>query len=239
MTPAALLAAWEQGATQPPLRRALTLLAAARPERSPDDLARASVGERDAMLLRLREELFGDALEATAECPKCGEPLELAFGTDDVRVPPPAPGHDLRLEAFGYEVRFRPPNSADLLALAGSEPERAREALLLRCVVAASRAGGPAAPDELPEDVLAAVSNRMAEADPQADVSVALTCPSCSHAWSMLFDILSYLWSEVDDWAERLLLEVHQLASAYGWSESDILALGARRRRIYLELVGA
>jgi hypothetical protein len=33
------------------------------------------------------------------------------------------------------------------------------------------------------------------------------------------------------------LLEVHQLARAYGWSERETLALTPRRRRRYLELV--
>jgi len=54
----------------------------------------------------------------------------------------------------------------------------------------------------------------------------------------MTFDILTYLWSEIEDWAQRLLLEVHTLALAYGWSERDILAMSPRRRRLYLEMVG-
>ncbi len=55
----------------------------------------------------------------------------------------------------------------------------------------------------------------------------------------MPFDILSYLWTEIEDWAQRLLVDVHTLAVSYGWSERDILALSPRRRRMYLELLGA
>jgi hypothetical protein len=43
----------------------------------------------------------------------------------------------------------------------------------------------------------------------------------------------------VEDWASRLLLEVHALASVYGWSERDVLNLSPRRRRLYLDMVGA
>ena len=78
----------------------------------------------------------------------------------------------------------------------------------------------------------------MADADPQADVRLAVTCPSCGTGWEVPFDAGSFLWSEVEAWARRTLLEVHQLAAAYGWSEAEVLALGPRRRQAYLELVG-
>jgi hypothetical protein len=34
-------------------------------------------------------------------------------------------------------------------------------------------------------------------------------------------------------------MDVHALASAYGWSEREILALSDTRRRLYLEMVSA
>ncbi len=77
----------------------------------------------------------------------------------------------------------------------------------------------------------------MEEADPQGNVQLALDCPACGHRWLQAFDILTYLWREIDDWAQRTLREVHLLASAYGWSEQAILALSARRRHMYLEMV--
>jgi len=85
---------------------------------------------------------------------------------------------------------------------------------------------------------LQAVADRMAAADPQGDVELALTCPACGHAWPAAFDIASFFWTEVDAWARVLLHEIHALASAYGWREVDILALTPWRRRAYLELIG-
>jgi hypothetical protein len=38
--------------------------------------------------------------------------------------------------------------------------------------------------------------------------------------------------------ARSLLAEVHSLARAYGWTESEILALSPQRRSTYLEMVG-
>jgi hypothetical protein len=224
-----LLNAWEQGASQPLPARALTLLATAWPERSAAEWANVSIGERDRNLLRLREELFGSKLEAVAVCPLCRERVEIAFTTRDFAGPEPAlpaPSENLRLEAAGYEVFYRLPTSADLL-----EARDARE-ILQRCVISADST-------TLPEEVVKAITAGMAQADPLAEVKLDLTCPSCSHNWSSLFDILSFLWGEIDDWAQRLLLEIHTLASAYGWSEQDIASLSARRRRMYLDLVGA
>ena len=81
-----------------------------------------------------------------------------------------------------------------------------------------------------------AVIRELAAGDPQAEVLLSLRCPACEHEWSTPFDILAYLWDEIDDWARRLLSEVHTLASAYGWSERDVLGMSARRRRLYLEM---
>ncbi len=39
--------------------------------------------------------------------------------------------------------------------------------------------------------------------------------------------------------AKRLLSEVHALASAYGWSEREILGLSVARREFYLGMVRA
>ena len=90
---------------------------------------------------------------------------------------------------------------------------------------------------ELPDAVMEAVTNRMAQADPQADVQLAIRCPNCGHQWEAPFDIGSFLWTEIHACAMRLLREIHALASAYGWREADILALSPRRRQAYLELL--
>jgi hypothetical protein len=64
-----------------------------------------------------------------------------------------------------------------------------------------------------------------------------LSCPACGHGWQVIFDIESFLWAKVSALAKRLLHEVHGLASAYGWTERDILALPAVRRQFYLEMI--
>lgn len=225
---------------QTPVERALTLLGLAGSEPGASHPARASIGERDRRLLDLREALFGEELQGTAACPRCGEWLEVAFRTEDARVAPAErPGRDgLLLEVGGHEIRCRLPNSADLLEIGDAGP-RGRHALLQRCIEEVRCGGDPIEGGQLPEELVSAAAEAMAEADPQAVAEVLLTCPGCDHRWPVAFDIASYLWTEIEAWAQRLVHDVHSLATAYGWSERDILALSAWRRARYLELAGS
>ncbi len=241
LTATELLSVWENGGAMSAPRRALLLLGAAAPETTPEMLGRLSVGQRDDLLLQLRASAFGPRLEAKADCPHCGEKLEMSFGTDDLRPPPAAaPSAALALEFAGHSLTFRLPSSFDLVELTAERDLVEAEAELLRRCVLSARAGGrDLAPGELPEPVVAALAARLAEADPQADVRLALTCPACDQRWEESFDIVSFFWREIEAWAARMLREVHTLASAYGWSEADIVALSPTRRRLYLELATA
>jgi hypothetical protein len=238
-----LLDVWERGRTQPPERQALLLLAAAWPETSLDVLAELRLGQRDARLLALREAIFGPHLASVTQCPACGERLELAFDVADILVEPsgdtiPEGEQGMLLAQDGYEVRFRAPNSRDLAAVTTPEAAPAsRASLLARCILEARQEGEPLTIEALPDGVLAAVMDRMAEADPQANVDLDLCCPACEHRWLGVFDIASFFWSELETWAGRLLTEVHHVASAYGWREADILAMSPWRRRTYLEMI--
>ena len=109
--------------------------------------------------------------------------------------------------------------------------------LVRRCVSQALRDGTEVTVETLPEMVITALSTRIAESDPQAEVQLDLTCPSCAHRWQLTFDIVSFFWMEISAQAKRLLREVHILARAYSWREADILSLSPARRQFYLEMV--
>lgn len=217
-----LLNVWERARGQDATRRALSLLAAACPEVPFAELAQLPIGERDARLLTLREWIFGPRLSGLAACPDCGERVELDFAVEQIRTDRMLE-REFSLSASGYEFHARVLNSEDLAAASS------RRELLERCVVSTK-------PDSMPEHLLAALEARLAEADPQANVQLALQCPSCKRSWLALFDIVAFFWREIEVWARRVLREVHALASAYGWSEAEILALSPTRRQIYLEM---
>jgi|ERR1039458_584351 hypothetical protein len=236
-----LLGAWERGLTQSLVQRALELLSAVYPQASPDWLLGMSIGQRNAELLTLREQLFGPEMAGMAVCPQCAGRLDLTIDAAEMRAAcAPEPKAEVALSVAGYEVQFRLPNSGDLAAaLDRNDPDAARGRLLGRCLLSVQRDGASVACDELPHEVVDAVSDRMARADPLADIQLAVSCPLCNHRWRAAFDIVSFLWREIESLAGRVLRDVHTLASAYGWHERDILALSPARRQFYLALVGA
>ena len=239
LSAAELLDIWDRGITQTSVERALTLLAAAHAESSVEALAQLSIGQRDGLLLRLREWTFGPQFVSLASCPGCGNRLELAFGVNDLRTQAAAEADgELVVNVAGYMVRFRLPNSLDLIVLGGGADLTAvRRLLLKRCLLQIQSNGVETSSEVLPVEVMDAIAGCMAEADPQADVRLALICPRCGHRWQAAFDIGAFFWREIEAWAERTLRQVHLLATRYGWRERDILAMSARRRQWYLNLV--
>jgi hypothetical protein len=239
---AKLLEVWERGQQQVPVEKALTMLAAARPDASRETLVNLSIGERDAGLIAFRESLFGTQLTSLTDCPACGERLELSFNVLDIRTSSAADRDaTLSVNRSGYELKLRLPTSLDLLSLTDcTSPEEMRARLFKQCVRRIRHRGrGKSAEHlkEIPSEIVEFAIQRIGQADPQADVEVNLLCPSCQHGWQTSFDIVSYLWTELHAWAAQLLRDVHLLASTYGWCESDILSLSPQRRRRYLEMV--
>jgi hypothetical protein len=241
LSPAQILDVWEAAASQHPLDRALTLLAAAGDGVRRQDLAALAIGERDRGLWELRERTFGPDVEGLTRCPACGERAAVQFRVSDVRAPSAGPNgreHEHELTAGEWTLRFRLPDSRDLAAVVatGDGETQLETHLAARCLLRAERAGGEAPPEQVPAEAWDAVQNRMAELDPQAEVRFDLSCPACSHRWAELFDIAGFLWAELSALARRLLREVDVLARCYGWGEQEILRLSAARRSAYLEL---
>lgn len=235
-----ILAVWEAGQPQHPLDRALTILAAASPGASRDQLADLSVGERDARLLQLRARVFGAHAEGFAECPECAARIEFPVDTAAFTQPPKGrtsaspvkASAEHEIELAGKRVRFRLPNSRDLAdVVTAPDNTQALHCLIERCIFPHD--------GDLPNDALEAVGRVMLTADPQSEITLDLTCPACGHRWELLFDIAEFFWAEISARAQRLLREIDALARAYGWTEREILDLPARRRQSYLELVAA
>ncbi len=237
-----ILRVWELGLRQHPLDRALTILAIAFPGSSRDELAALSIGQRDTHLLTIREKTFGSHLAGLAQCPTCHDRLEFTLQTTDLHVMANVNSveHVHHLVVDGYAVSFHVPTSLDLAAIVHyDDPVAARELLVRRCVVQATLDGLAVPTEQLPENIVTTLAAQMEECDPQAEILFALNCSACGYGWSVLFDVVVFLWSEISAQAKRLLREVHALAQAYGWREADILSMSTARRQFYLEMVSS
>lgn len=235
----ALLAVWERGQRRDMASRGLLLLEAAHPDSDPDALANIALGHRNRLLLALRRLLFGAHLDAVTSCSGCQDALETRFTVPDeeatVGATPTAEAH--RLSSDGYRVAFRLPTSADVRKLPKGDGDEALVWLLRRCVVEARHGDRDVSAESLPADVMADLGRAMVDLDPDGVLEVSLVCPDCGHQSVAVLDPAAFLWDELDQWAWRTLRDVAELASGYGWSESDILRLSPWRRQVYLGLL--
>ncbi len=226
----------------PVARRASELLARCASLGDPGAL---SVGDREALLLNLHRLTFGDKLECVLRCQACGQRMELVPRVSDLLLAPyetSRPLHELRMAYAGatYLVSFRLPVSRDLdsvAAVAADDMAGAARGLLERCVLTVCRDGTDIVFDDLPPSVCDALAGEMLRLDPQAQVELDVQCPACGHGFDQLFDAASFLLRELDHDANRLLSEVHVLASHYGWNEDEIFAIPAARRARYIALI--
>ena len=232
-----VLQLWERAERLGPTDRALVLLARARRGRSDVDIEAMTIGQSEAALLALRDATFGGSLVALERCPDCQAFVELTVEPSVLFAMEPSAVASIALNVDGWRVRFRVPKLVDLKALEREpDPAGARALLLGRCVEEVlDPQGDAAAVGQLPESLVDRIAGAMDEADPLAHLTLPLDCPDCRRTWDGELNVASFFWGEISVMARRLLGEVHELASRYGWSEGHILRLSEVRRHAYLE----
>jgi len=236
-----ILEIWEQGEGRTLLENSLQLLRVSSVTSAQEDPVNLSIGERDIRLLQLRKQMFGPQFTNVAHCPACKEQVEWTTRVRDLMAIHKQHSLNELLDAYidQYHIRFRLPNSNDVLYMAVEPDQQATaKTFLLRCIDTVENGGEPCGAAEIPEEILDRLDKHMAEHDPLAVIQMSLSCSACAHSWPLTFDIISYLWIEIDHWARHTLREVAQMAYAFGWSESDILAMSPRRRKLYLKMIG-
>lgn len=226
LTQADLLTLWETGRSLHSLDQGVLAVEAASPN-AREPIADWPLGRRNLALLELRGRVFGGPLRGWVACPRCSEKLE--FELDGRTLTESRTIRDADVEVEGG--RFRLPTSRDLAALVGETDARRAAHILLRRLDSASD------DCEWSDAQMEAVGERLAEADPLAEIRVSVACPVCDETFEETVDLPSFVWSEMEARARRVLADVHALASAYGWTEAEILRLTPARRELYLEMV--
>jgi hypothetical protein len=229
---AALLNAWEQALSQPRPERAPSLLVSLGWVDDANTLTTTTIGSTDTRLFALRELLFGPTLACVVSCPECGETIEFGARCGDLVTAGGQHG-GAPVTVLGGPLLCRLPVNGDIHRLNRNPAQASPRTLLQMCLL-----GELATLDAVSDGDCDRAVAQLADADPGACVEMAIDCP-CSYSWIEEFDIRSYLMSELTDWAVRSLRDIHQLASRYGWSESDILRMSPWRKQIYLEACAA
>jgi hypothetical protein len=234
---ATLLEVWESTQGLAPSARAQRLLHAALPHSETKDLLALTIGERDLCLLQWRKALFGSQLEIQTHCDTCRETLEATLDLDrfDFPLHQPNASHQI-VSVDGSVFNIRSPKVGDVAFLTSDmENEDVIASLLVTCLTAED--GSAISAKKLESATIAKLAERMAEVDSAADIVIALNCPYCHTTSRKVLDIAHILFREIGRCARQLLMDIHSIASNYGWSENEILAMSRVRRRAYLDLI--
>jgi hypothetical protein len=199
-----------------------------------------SVGQRETLLLRLRQSAFGERIEAVVACPYCREPLDLELQTADFLAAAAEPVAeavevDLHVDGMLWRARLRPVSGADQTEVLGTaDPVTA---LLRRCVLDLVRDDGVAWPVEEASPALRqALDAALRDMDPNAEIRLDLACPACGERLGVPFDAAGHFFAELAAEGDLLLREIAALARTFHWREQDILALPRGRRKAYAAL---
>jgi hypothetical protein len=209
------------------------------------DWAALTLSDLDALILRLRQALYGNRIvaETTCQASACGSPIDISFAIEAYLIhhsPRGAPLHgrgwtvEPCSEEAGWfcvfaasqsrEVRFRLPTAADQLSVFGrADAEQALARLCIR-------------PPELPARLRARVETVMAAMAPRLDSELQGTCPNCGATVTARFEARRYCLQEMRDRAHFVYDDIDALAHRYHWSERAILSMPNARRVSYAEL---
>ncbi|HEX2190181.1 MAG TPA: hypothetical protein VHG51_14840 [Longimicrobiaceae bacterium] len=221
---------------------------------TPEVAGRLLVGDRQFLLLRLREATFGERVDGRLACPwpDCGARVDIDFSTADVPVKRCAGvSATYRVElteeaavtdAAGAQhraVTFRLPDGRDQEALApllAENPAAALTRLLERCVVGTEEPWDDPAElvARLPARARLEVERAMEERAPAVELEMELLCPECGRAFTAPFDLQDFFFGELRTGRDLLYRQVHYLAYHYHWSEREILELPREKRMAYI-----
>jgi hypothetical protein len=222
MTDSDLLNAWPlaTGATLSRLMWFFGALAAASGNPSANPARDESLGAFNRRLARLHCDVIGRPVKAKVAC-ACGQELELVLPIGSVAATPDPP-QEIEIDMDGPRA-FRLPRL--------SEIELAREPRALARACALD--GGDVDEDDLPT-----LEAAWSAADPAAEIVLEFACTACAAPIRAQADLSIFVARDLDLRVRALLAEVHGLARAYGWTEAEVLAVPASRRRAYADLIG-
>ncbi len=192
-----------------------------------------AVGARTAALLRLLAATNGiDQLSLQAHCrePGCAACFEFDLPLEAALDQLPA-DEPIRATLPGARpVTLRRPTGRDLHDWRAQRPSSREEAVesILRSLVLE----GAVTIEDVP-----VVAEILADEDPLVAFSVSSTCPMCDAPAEVRIDLEDIALTRLKQRQRGLLREIHVLASRYGWTEGEILAVAPARRARYLSLI--
>lgn len=197
---------------------------------SPDTSLRAdqlTASDRDALLAALHRKYWGDRIVSSLCCSGCDEFFDLTFSLS---------GLQRHLTENHYEWSL----SGNALVLHGGNnvtiPVSAQEQ-------AVSNLARADALVELAKSIginaegIEQAAEQLEKIAPIIDLELDASCPECATLHKAAFDIQTFVLQRLINERELLLAEIHLIASAYGWSLTEILALPRDTRKSMARMI--
>jgi hypothetical protein len=215
------------------------------------------VGDRQYLLLKLRQVTFGDDVQGTVNCPwsDCGQEVDIDFSIKDIPVKELENRtlyHSLHLSpkaAFKDEqgkkhrkIIARLPNGGDqevLSSLLAENEALALTRLLERCIheIGPFKEPAPELIHNLSSRARLEIESQLEKIAPHVELTMDANCPECGRKFTLPFNIQDFFFGELQVSHDLLFREVHYLAYHYHWSESEILQMPRDKRRKYIEIL--
>ena len=202
------------------------------------------VGIRIECLLRIvsLSQSFETTFAALCGNDACGEPLEVELSLDDLLSLQDARSDFVSVQCGNQPLTLRKPTGADQREWAGRvfEGESAAiEAMVRALIVPDDASSWNGDLPGLQTESLTLVERAMRDGDSLVNFSIELVCPHCASHSEFEVDLQALAIQRLEQCQQRLLITVHQLARHYHWSESQIFAVPAWRRKHYLKMLEA
>lgn len=199
------------------------------------------VSTRIARLLRILELTTDDpALAVALRCPhaNCGHSFEIALPFAALAAEAHKDDSAGRIVSFptgdAAPLAFRLPTGRDLVAWRRHASNNPSDGLGM---IVRSLAAEPAALVELSSEQLTTLAAAMEAADPLVAFTVETSCPHCQRNATLDVDLEAVALRELGRIRRKILRDVHALATRYGWTEADVLAIPPRRRAEYRRMI--
>ncbi|MBB6228861.1 hypothetical protein [Polymorphobacter multimanifer] len=221
------LAGFDPATLSRDFRTRLHPLVEAADERGP--LLEECCGAYNHRLLRFCTMLTVERSKVSSQCSACRESMDVEIFVTKLLE---TRAGDRNAEVSVGASIFRLPRMADLGAIeSGPDAEPIILQLARICRIRGLEPIG--------EDLVDALSSAFDTADPAAAIKLDHACTQCGHRALVSVQVELLVANAATQASTRLLQDIDAIASAYGWSEPQIMTLPPERRGRYVEIITA
>lgn len=235
MNNSSILNIWDSCVDKNQAFKGVALASLALNEKNHSNISDWSIEKRDVALFHVRKTLFGNKFSNIAHCPQCNQTVEWDLYLQQMGIPNliDIPDNlEIPIKIADYNLMVRLPNSNDLFS-------NNKDKIIENCILNFKEYNEQLIDQKIPDILVNQISSKYDEICKASNITYHLNCVECEHKWQVIFDIVAYLWKEIDQWAKSFLGQIYMLAKTFGWSETDIINMSDNRRNYYLNLLNS